>query len=250
MANMTPDPAAIQAALDQMNSGNEQDVYKGRLALRNACADVGAPGNDKQRADLARQLAEAIVNGGKYSPRARCMMADELASIAGDSEVPALQSAMIDLQVRGSARWALDRMPSAAATKALAQAADQSIGERFRIGIVHSLGQRSGDGVVESLKRWAIEDPCKQVRLAAAEALANQPDPSGYAVIGTLMENVEEPLTDQEKGRLWKASIRLAASLAASGNVQPARRIYNAIASSSAPEPQKKAARLALDALA
>lgn len=250
MANMSPDPAAVQAALDQVNSNNEQDVYKGRLALRNACAGVGGPGNEKQRADLARQLAEALINGGKYSARARCLIADELATVAGDSEIAAFESAMVDLAVRGSARWALDRTPTAAATKALVQAVDQSIGDRFRIGLVQSLGQRSGEGVVETLKRWAVEDPSQTVRLAAAEAIANHPDPSGYGVIDKVKNSSQAPWTQQELGRLWKASVRLAACLAANNQPNPARRIYHAIASSDAPEPQKKAAKIALAALA
>lgn len=246
MQNGTVDAGALDAALGQVNSGNEQEVYKGKLALRRAVAAAGAPGREAERAEVAAKLAAALADGKTYSARARCTIAEQLADVGGDAEVPALEAALGDLEVRGAARWALDRIPTAAATAALVKSANESIGARYRTGLMNSLGQRTGEGVVEALKRWAAEDPLMEVRLAAAEALANHPDPTSYAVIMKVMEG---PLTAQEKGRLWKASLRLAGTVAASGNKQAAGRMFRAIAGGSGPAPQKKAAQAAAEAL-
>jgi hypothetical protein len=245
MQNGTDGAAALDAALALVNSGNEQEAYKGKLALRRAVAAAGAPGREAERAEAAQKLAAALADAKTYSSRARCTIAELLADVGGDAEVAALEGALADLEVRGAARWALDRIPAAAATAALVKSANESIGARYRVGLMNSLGQRSGEGVVEALKRCATEDPLTEVRLAAAEALANHPDPASFAVV---MKVMESPLTAQQKGRLWKASVRLASAVAASGNKLAAERMFRAIADGG-PAPQKKAAQAAVDAL-
>jgi uncharacterized protein (UPF0147 family) len=219
----------LEAALEKLTSSQE-DFYKGQLALTRVIGEASAPGNDAKRAEVARKLAEALVNGGKYPIAARREIARRLGEIGGDSEIPALQSALVDLELRESARGALDRIPTPAATAALVQASKQLLGDRFVIGIVNALGQRSGEGVVAALSDLA-KSPNAEIRVAVGEALSQQSDPSGDEIILAIINDKSVPLNPQEAGRLAKARVRLAANMGAKDKKADARRIFESIVS-------------------
>ena len=104
--------------------------------------------------------------------KARNEICRYLASIAGEAEVAAYAEALQDFEVREMARWALSRMTCAAATAALAKVATEGVGNEFRIGAINALGSKSGSVALAALKTCAA-DPTPEIRLAAAEALAN-----------------------------------------------------------------------------
>jgi len=78
--------------------------------------------------------------------------------------------------------------------------------------------------------------------MAVLEALADIPDPAHDAVIEKATRREAGP----ERARAHIARARLAETLRAAGNRDAALRVYRAIQASDAPEPQKKAARLAV----
>jgi HEAT repeat protein len=238
----------LPTVLDQLNSSDEPTAYKGRLALTKIVADAGAPGQEAGRDEVARLLAEALGNGGKYSVSARQEIARRLGEIGGDREVPALESALVDLDVREAARFGLDRIPTKSATDALVKASKSLIGARFLAGIANALGQRTGDGVVDALTQLTA-DPSVEVRLAAAEGLAQQADESADAKIVSVMEQTDLALTAQEVGRLWKARVRLAGQLSAANKKAEAKRILEAIVAAKPPAPQLKAAQMSLESM-
>ncbi len=222
-------------------------------------ADVStAPGKAALREQLATFLAQelnATDSGGKddkgkdkprvprYNMRARNQMVRLLAVVGGVREVPVLAAAMKHLDLRESARCALDRIDGEAATNALIAALNE-VGPEFRAGVVNSLGNRSGAKVIKTLQPL-ITDNDAAVRLAAADALAKTADAGSDAAL-TLMSKQECPCA---RKAAINARIRLAENLAQSGKKPAARKIFQSIAQSDADLPQRKAAEIGLKSL-
>src|SRR5487761_1272527 len=180
--------STIQELAEALNSGDQPTVYRAKRALAEMTADAGAPGKAAQRAELAAGLAKAETaknekgDSPKHSAKARGELARALSEVAGDMEVPALNETLRDFDAREMARFALDRMTCQAATDALIDAAVNAVGVEFRVGAINALGRRSGSSVIDALKKCVAERDA-EIRLAAAEALAHQADPSADEVI-------------------------------------------------------------------
>ena len=240
--------ASIEELADQLNSGDQPTVYGAKQALAKMASAAGAPGKADERTAMAAALAKAETaknekgDAPKYATKARGEVARSLSEVAGDMEVPALKQTLNDFDAREMARFALDRMTCQAATDALADAALNAVGVEFRIGAINALGRRSGSQVVDVLKACAGDnDP--EIRLAAAEALANHADASADQLI---IEVGKHP-GQRAALRSTKARVRLAAKLAGVGQKDAARQIYQSIAQSdAAAAAQKKAASIGL----
>jgi hypothetical protein len=239
---------SINELADQLNSGDQATVYRAKRALADMTAAAGAPGKPGERAEMAAALAKAEVaknekgDAPKYSTKVRGEVAHTLSEVAGDMEVPALKEALDDFEAREMARFALDRMTCQAATDALADAALNAVGVEFRIGAINALGRRSGSQVVDALKACAGDND-QEIRLAAAEALANHTDASADPLIAELAKQSGQ----RAQLRLSRTRIRLAARLAGAGQKDAARQIYQSIAQSDgAAAAQKKAAIIGL----
>lgn len=226
--------------------------------LESMARQATAPGQDARRAEIASFLAtelNAVRPGGKndkgedkppvqrYSARVRNTIAQLLGIVGGPEQVAALALALLDLDLRESARCALDRIDSSASTSALILSLGAS-GPRFRAGVVNSLAARGGERVVKVLQSL-VSDEDQEVRMAAVDAMAKIPDASSDAVLAGLAE-APCPCTRQAAS---KARIRLAEKLAQAGDGVAARRIYQAIRNSEADAAQKKAAELGLAAM-
>src|SRR5690606_1895864 len=117
-----------------------------------------------------------------------------------------------NIDLREAARWSLDRLTCQAATDALIEAVKELSGQEFRVGVINSLGRKSGSSVVEALKGCLAERD-REIQLAAAEALAGQGDASVDAAIAALSEG---RFGRRGAGRVTRTRIRLAASVAKS----------------------------------
>ena len=84
-----------------------------------------------------------------------------------------------------------------------------------------------------------------EVREMARQALESNPSERATERVAAALRRAAEDRQSQVR-MAHRARARLAETLRATGNQPAAHRIYNAILSSHAPEPQKKAARLAL----
>lgn len=247
---------------EQLGSDDQTKAYQARRGLWLLIAAAGAPGKESERAVLASALAGQLVArsepneeqkkkkekpGFKLNAKARNSVALLLADIAGDPEVQALIEALSDFDVRENARFALARTPSAAATAALADTAQKAVGVEYRVGVIGSLGRRSGNIAADAV-RQAADDTGVEVRLAAAEALAEQPDAAGDAVISKIGKDLGATNPRVAK-RMSIARLQLAAKLAKAGNKDAARGIYQSIAADGADDAQKNAASRALSQL-
>lgn len=230
----------------QLGSNDQAAVFRAKRTLLEQAVAAGAPGKAAERRELAAKLAQTLTakNGDapKYNVKARAELAQAIGAVASETEVPALKGTLNDFDARETARFALDRMTCQAATDALVEAALNAVGIEFRVGAINALGRRGGSQVVDVLKTCASDgDP--EIRLAAAEALANQADASADRLL------IEAAKHAGERGqfRSAKARVRLAAKLAAAGQKDSARRIFHSLAQNDAtPAAQKKAAGIGL----
>lgn len=240
----------IEELANQLNSSDQPTVYRAKKQLAAMAAAAGAPGKAGDRTQLASALVKAETaknekGEAKYSAKARGELARTLSEVGGDREVPGLAETLKDFDAREMARFSLDRMTCQAATDALCDAALNAVGVEFRIGAINALGRRSGSQIVDVLKACAGDnDP--ELRLAAAEALANHSDASADPLIAELVKQ------DGQRAalRATKARVRLAARLAGAGQKEAAKKIYQSIAQSdTAAAAQKKAAAIGLTQL-
>lgn len=249
---------AIESLTEQLGAADQTAAYKAYQSMLRMVTVL--PGNDPgQRGEIAAILAaqlNATVPGGKdkegkerppkirYSTEVRNRLLELLAYVPVAKEVPAIAEAMKDLELRESARQALARNDTTEATQALVTALKQQSGPEFRVGVVNALAGRSDQEAVKAL-REAIGDVELPVRIAAAEALALQPDPANDALIVKLT-NAD---CSECRCRAYKARVRLASTLVQAGNTSAARTIYKDIARGDAGAAQKKAAEIGLKAL-
>jgi len=246
--------ADIKELLKQLGD-NQEANYKAYKALFELVTRASAPGSEDKRADAAKGLAaelNAVTEVKKdekkptYSGRARSQIARLLGYVARDEDLPALKEALNDLDVRESARLALDRINSDQAVQTLI-GANEDVEPIFRVGVVNSLGKRTQSSeAFNFLKTIASGESEKQVRIAAVEALSNFADPAADESIA--------PATQEgmpmHRARAQKARVRLAENLKRAGKNNEAKKIFQAIMDSEADAPQKKAAELGLKSLA
>ena len=239
---------SVEELSNQLNSGDQPTVYRAKRQLAEMATAAGAPGKAGERAALAAALVKAETakndkgDAAKYSAKARGELARTLSEVGGDREVPGLAETLKDFDAREMARFALDRMTCQAASDALADAALNAVGIEFRIGAINALARRSGSQIVDVLKACAGDnDP--EIRLAAAEALANHSDATADPLIAELAKHGGQ----RAALRATKARVRLAGRLAGAGQKEAAKKIYESIAKSdAAAAAQKKAATIGL----
>lgn len=252
--------ATVSEWVGQLGAGDQAQAYAALQQLQRLTIDAGSPGREVQRAELASTLAKELNAANehkdgrgkisytpKYSPRVRGLVARLLAQVAGESEVAALRQLSEEFGAREMARWALDRMTTPGATATLIDLAKTAVGPEFRIGVLNALGRRTGEDVRVTLAQCAL-DLDEEVRLAAAEALANLPAPESDQVFEAVLKIGQPGPT--AKRRLLKARLRLAETLVRAGQPQAGKKIYEAIVAQGADPPQAEAAQLALKSLA
>lgn len=248
---------SISEVAAQLGSDDQVKAYQACQKLSEVVSAVTKPGNSAEQTAVANALVDELTakikteaqagkpatERPKHPASVRNQLAQFLAQVADDAQVPALVAASNELETREMVRWALDRIPTPAATAALVAALEQ-VGPEFRVGVINSLAKRKGADVAAALHR-AAGDADNEVRLAAVEALASFPEPSNDDAIAAATKNG----LPRDRARAQKARVRLAETLRLAGNKNAAIAIYKTIIANDADEPQKKAARLALEQL-
>ena len=260
---------AVMQWIGQMGDRDQVVAYFAYQSLQEEVFQVGRPGETAAQEALAAALGQALTAEAKegsaqgaasfrnnafltaaaervaeplHAARVRRGLARLLGYLPVEAAVPYLARALGDLEAREVARQALEGNPSEKATDALIAALD-SPGPEFCAGIVNSLAKRKGEKAAAAVRK-AAADPQAEVRLAALQGLADFPDPAHEAIL----EKAIRAAPAEERRVAHVARARLAETLRTAGNVAAAERIYRAILAGDGPEPQKKAARLALRA--
>ena len=125
-------------------------------------------------------------------------------------------------------------------TDALVEAFKTAAGTEFRVGLINALAKKNGSAVVETLT-VATKDGDPEVRIAAAEALAENPDPAHDLVLASL----EFGGLSRFESRAARARIRLGNTLVRAGRKDAADSVFAAVARAEVAEPQQKAAQAA-----
>jgi len=266
----TVNPAVVQW-IRQMADEDQAVANYASQSLLEEVLRAGKPGQEEVQAALASVLGEALVAEAKpgegtgsrgadsfrgnvfltsaahkaadplHPSRVRNQLVRMLGYLPVQAAVPYLAKALKDLEVRETARQALESNPAAAAADALIGAMD-SAGPVFCAGVVTSLSKRKGERVIAALQK-AAGDAHSEVRLAALEALACFAQSS----LDPVLVKATRLATPREQRTAHIARARLAETLRAAGDKASAARIYKEILAGSAPEAQKKAARVFLD---
>jgi hypothetical protein len=248
--------AQVQELLGKLQSSDQAEAFRANRELGDLVTAAGKPDAGLERTALAAALAAEInadipgeegkpPKGKKYNPMTRGLIARHLWLVAGEAEVPALKETMQDFGTREMARWALEGIVSPAGTALLILASQNAVGPEFRVGVINALAKKSGPEVIAELKRASLDDDV-EVRTAAAEALANFPEPTSDAVLAAVLKFGEPSPRIRE--RLLRARLRLAETLVKAGQVDAGKAIYQAMVNDGGDGPQIKAAKRALDA--
>ena len=157
-------PPSLEAILRDLDSfaysKNEEVLYRLREYILNnrTTEESRAAGEDKLLTFL----------GSTPNPDAKLAVCRELRLIGGDKSAEALSKMLLQPETTDLARYALEKIPGAAADKVLIDALNTAMGE-VKIGIISSLGNRRSAGAVKALAGLLI-DP--QAAVASASALA------------------------------------------------------------------------------
>jgi HEAT repeat protein len=255
----------IRELVAQLASNDQVQVFQARRKLNDEIDRLSNPRKTAQLSALADELVAELVATAdqseskprmtnvpddvsvaptpKHSAGVRRVLCQLLSPIASDAQVPALATALADLEVREMVRCVLGQIPSLVATKQLVRASLE-VGPEFRVGVLNSLAQQGWREAMTTLMRGA-KDPDLEIRLTALEGLAHFPEADNDKLF------VEATKLDSPRysARAQKARVRLAETLRFAGEAEAATAIYQSIDSTAPDGPWKKAARIALAAL-
>jgi len=216
-------PSAIPK-LAKIMAGEDKDMAKiAATVMEFVVHRADRPGAQAERKLANAELVKLIAPAQPENVRILALRL--LASSADDETVPAIAAVMRDPdpKMRERARWALERIPTKGAVKALLAALPSAPAE-FRRDIILTLGKKKAPEAVAPLIREArSNDP--RIRLAAIEALARIGDSRAREAI--------EPSISAFSGHQRRLALddylRLGDSLAQRGEKSAAFSIYKAV---------------------
>ena len=221
-----------QQLLDKVKA---YDWGQSRAALTEITEGIKkAHGNNAELTAIEKGLLGVLDSDAKQAGKQ--FACRQLSIIGTDQSVPTLAKMLTGEETSDMARFALERIPGAAADEALLGALSKATG-KAQIGIVNSLGQRQcrkAAGAVAGLLGSADET------LAAAAA----------AALGQIADDQARSALAKAKGatkgkvqlRVLDAYLRCADQLAAGGKKAEAQAIYKELQGKDMPKPIRAAA--------
>ena len=197
-------------------------------AIRKA---YGKPGELKK---FEASLIEVLKSDAKYAGKQYACR--ELSIIGTDQSVPALAGMLTSEEYSDMARYALERIPGQAASKALLEALGKAKG-KAKVGIVNSLGER-GCVVAAGTIAGLVDDSDKVLAGAAISALGKIG--GSEAVKG--LDKALESSPESQKMAVYDAYLKVADKMAAGGDKAGANKIYMNLNKSGVPSLVRTAA--------
>lgn len=248
----------VPGTVARLADDDQARACNARTAIEFACYNVKNPARQAEKASLARALAAELAatvqteepkdkkkakDQGATRPKhpagVRDLLLQYLALVGTQEQVPVIAGLLGDLELRESARRALQQIPGAASANALVEAFPKAAGSEFRIGLINALACRGGGNSL-AVFRQVAGDADPGVRMAAIDALARW----GGASDDRLM--VDAIKAGACCASVCAARVRLAANLAQQGDTVAAHGIYTAVAAMKSCKGPARAARLAL----
>ena len=176
-----------------------------------------ASGKGEMKA-MEKQLDDFLKSDASYA--AKDFVCRELSVVGTEASVPVLASMLTGEKVSDIARYALERIPGAAADDALRNALSKAQG-KAKVGIINTLGVRGDKKAVEALA-GLVTDTNDTVAVAAVAALGRIDDKSATDAIA----KAKDKATGAVKAAVLDAYLRCADRLAAKGQKDAAGAIY------------------------
>lgn len=212
-------PASTIPELGRLAGGNDPGVAKAaREALATMAHSVGKATSAPNRAAVVQGLIGLAQGAGAAPVRAHALWL--LSHIGGDESVPVAAKLLADAALREEAAFCLERIPGAAAEKALI-AAYREAPDAFKPRILYALGHRRVKEAA-ALCRDAAQSKDKSIALAAVRA---------YGRIGEKAPPVpafgDPPgMTGYDQADALDSLLRFADARASQGDAAEALRIY------------------------
>ena len=229
-ADTTPTAGLSIAELDTL-LGRIQTYENGqsRAALVQLTWFVnGSPGSPELRRDIEAHLLKFVPSNATAAGKTAVLK--ELSGVATEASVPVLAPMLLRAETAETARYALARVPGAAADEALRKALDQTEG-KVKIGIINSLGQRGDADSVPALRRLAASSDAG-IADAAIYALGSIGGKDSLNALAAIREKAPAALRE----RISDAYLRCAAALAAHGDRDDALIVFRQLSAPQEPE--------------
>ena len=203
-----------------------------------AITDAALESVDKPelRNQLATGLGQILESAAPYD--AKYFACRKLALVGTEQQVPALATLLTDEEMSQIARYALARIPSAAADRALLEALEKTEG-RNQLGIINTLGNRRCAEAVEPLVEMVRYQPAP-VATEAARALGR----IGTASAAEALSRALASRSKADRDTVADAYLICAAHLRAAGDSNRAAFMYRRILDSELPAHLRGAALL------
>jgi len=221
-----PDKAAVDKAFEALKTF---EWGQDRGPLRPIDDAINATHGDAAlRKELETRLLAVL---GCWMPRAAKDFAFRRLSLMGTAaSVPVLADLLADKDLAHMARFALERIPDAAAAEALRAALAKTAGP-LRVGCIVSLGARRDEPSVPALAALLAEQD-QAVAAAAATALGHIGTAEAAAAVADFLKKAPAGL----KAVAADANLACAGRLVAAGKKAEAAAIYRALAGADQPK--------------
>lgn len=223
---------SVDVLVPKLASPNMEERYAPQMELQALASQAARPGAEAERTALVKVLLAKAADAAVPSP-ARVWMVRQIELIGAGESVDTLARLLgdADAEVRECARRALERNPDAAASAALRAALQKGGDTRWRIGLIHALGQRRDAAAVAAI---AAQLPDKETGAAAAAALGEIADAAAIQALSTAADGKN---LHAAQGLIAAANRRMAA-----GDIAGAKAALEKLLVGDAPAPIRAAA--------
>jgi HEAT repeat protein len=232
---------SLADTLDELlpGMGNEKipDRRGPQQQWQEICFQAGAPGNETRRVEACQLMAERI--GPETAPPARIWLLKQLERIGRGECVDAVAAALEDKDphVRDAARRALANNPTPEANAKLIAALPSARDNRFKAGLLNSLGYRADPaGVPAAAKELTNRD------LLVASAAARTLGKIANAEAAQALRAARTKAKGEVRMRISDAYLRCADKLLAQRKTKEAAAIYAELNKPDEPKPIQLAA--------
>jgi len=221
-------PAAADEALDKaFDALKTYDWGNDRAALGAIDAAVAASNKDQAaQKQLEKRLADVLK--ADVSGAAKDFVCRKLSLVGSAECVPTVAALLADEKLSHMARYALERVPDAAAVKAMRDALPKVKG-KLKVGVINSLGVRRDAESTKALVAL-LKDGDKQVASAAAAALGSIGTPDAAKALAAFEAPKELLLA------VCDAQLTCAERLLAAGKKADAVAIYKSLSKPNLPK--------------
>jgi len=150
--------------------------YAAQMELQELAANSSRPGRGADRVALSRVLAEKVADASVPQP-ARVWMVRQLEYMGGAEAIDALTIVMNgnDVELRECARRALEKNPNRSAIAKLRSALEAAQDTPWKIGLIHSLGQRADARSVDLIAKHLNDNATATAAALALGRIATLP---------------------------------------------------------------------------